>query len=526
MATLILFVVLLSATWGCSAPASAMKIVPGLSTWTSCGSHLDCAKLTVPLEYADSASSDVAIIPLVRYNATAPTGRKGSLLVNPGGPGASGVGFVTAGTGASISTVTGGEYDIVGFDPRGAGGAEPRLVCFASAGEEYDFNAAFPAGVDSWIGAFSNSTETKMVANSLEAFDNASRLLAQECLKQNSTALFTSTAAYVVRDMASIVDMLDGPGAKLNYWGFSYGTIYGVEFIQTFPQRVGRVVMDGVFDAEANAQTYASQLPNDQVSVRSAISDFAEFCFTAGPTACNFAGISTSAEDIERRFDELHKVAFENPVTASGVPITASVLSSFLWSFFTVPPTWPVVASLIAALEIGDAGPLLEVLVQSAGSAPSNRSAPATGTVSVMPFVLNCLDNAPTNLLPLSYIRDLVRLITVTENTPWIGADLGTISFCRNFPSRRPKLSNLGVSKIAETDKALSKQNTTILIVNGAHDSTTPLASAKHLRSLLPSSSRIATRKGPGHTTISVPSLGLAKAVAMYFTTGKVALDN
>ncbi|KXS10649.1 hypothetical protein M427DRAFT_159014 [Gonapodya prolifera JEL478] len=524
MASWTAIVLFLSAALASTSQFTTAAITPSLSTWTSCGSGLDCAKLTVPLEYADASSHETATIPLVRFNATAAV-RKGSILVNPGGPGASGVAFVSAGAGQSISVITGGEYDIIGFDPRGVGGAEPKFACFANAGDEYDFNSAFPAGANLWIGAFANATERKAVASSMKDFDTAAANLAAACLKQNSKALFTSSASYVVRDMASIVDALDGPGAKLNYWGFSYGPIFGVEFIQTFPNRVGRIVLDGVYDAAANAQTYVSQLPNDQISVRNAIKDFAQLCFEAGPSACTFAGASTSAADIEARFDALHKTAFRTPVVASGVPISSSILSSFLWNFFTVPPTWPLVSALIAGLEAGDASALLNVLVTSAGSAPANRSAPAVGLRSLSSMGLTCVDNAPTNLVPLMYVQNLVANLTVAQQTPWLGADLGVLSFCRNFGSKRPKLPNVGVSKITDTDCLLAEHNTTILIVNGIHDSSTPLKSAQHLRTMLPRSSRIATRGGPGHTTISFPSLGLAKTVANYFRTGALPPD-
>ncbi|KXS14037.1 hypothetical protein M427DRAFT_33461 [Gonapodya prolifera JEL478] len=450
--------------------ASSSHFTVALSTWTSCGTGLDCANLTVPLKYADPSPHETATITLARFNATAST-RKGSILVNPGGPGASGVALVSAGAGQSISTITGGEYDIIGFDPRGVGGAEPKFACFANTGDEYDFNSAFPAGANLWIGAFANATEEKAVSSSIKDFDTAAAKLAAACLKQNSKALFTLSASYVVRDMASIVDFLDGPGAKLNYWGFSY----------------------------ANAQTYVSQLPNDQISVRNAIKDFAQLCCEAGPSACSFGGTSKSAADIEARFDALHKTAFSKLVVASGVPISSSIMSSFLWTFFTVPPTWPLVSALIAGLEAGDASALLNVLVTSAGSAPANRSPPAVGLRSLSSMGLTCVDNAPTNLVPLT--------------------------FCRNFGAQRPKLHNLGVSKITDTDCILAEHNNPILIVNGIHDTNTPLKSAQRLRAILPCSSRIAARGGPGHTTISLPSLGLAKTVANYFRTGALPPD-
>lgn len=89
--------------------------------WSSCGTNLECSTLVVPLDYAPSSTSNAnASIALVRYNSTVSSSQRlGSLLVNPGGPGASGLSFVNAGAGAAISTLTGGLYDIIGWDPRG-----------------------------------------------------------------------------------------------------------------------------------------------------------------------------------------------------------------------------------------------------------------------------------------------------------------------------------------------------------------------------------------------------------------------
>lgn len=125
-------------------------------TWTSCGTNLDCSTLEVALEYGDTTSTDKASIALIRYNSTAET-RLGSLLVNPGGPGASGVDFVAAGAGEAVSVLSGGLYDVIGWDPRGVGQTTPLLECFPNASAEYEFASAFPSAPDLFLGTFSNS---------------------------------------------------------------------------------------------------------------------------------------------------------------------------------------------------------------------------------------------------------------------------------------------------------------------------------------------------------------------------------
>jgi pimeloyl-ACP methyl ester carboxylesterase len=505
--------------------SGVMSLTQAQLTWTSCGTGLDCTSLSVPLEWANtSTSKDTASIALVRYNATVDASQRlGSLLVNPGGPGASGVGFVQAGA-AAFSALTGGLYDIIGFDPRGVGSSTPFLECFENAGAEYNFSSTFPSAPNLWLGSFSNASYNADIKSAITEFDTQVKGLADACVAQKSQALYTSTTAYVARDMAAIVDALDGEGSKLNYWAFSYGTIHLVEFIQNFPHRVGRIVADGVFDAEANALTYVAQLPNDQVSVRDALNDFISFCEKAGATNCPLSvppsGVTGT---LTQRLDALFSDLFHNPIDYSGFPISLDVLSPFLWSFQRLPPTWSKLANILLDLESRNATLLMNVLAATSAAEPSDASAAGTGILNTYP--LQCLDNADSTSISVSKIISLTKSISLAQNTPLLSADLTPLSFCRHFPATRPQVPNLGVSLMANTNALLAKQNITILIINPDHDPVTPLSSAKHLRSLLPSSSVLAVRGGSGHTSVSTVSLGAAEAIYEFFVEGSLPKD-
>ncbi|KAH7350894.1 hypothetical protein BKA65DRAFT_499232 [Rhexocercosporidium sp. MPI-PUGE-AT-0058] len=494
-------------------------------TWSPCGTNLDCTTLSVPLEYSLSSNSTAnATIAIVRYNATVSSARRlGSLLVNPGGPGASGHSFVHAGAGAAISIITGGFYDIIGWDPRGVGRSTPSLQCFPTAEEEYAFSKALPGSPNIWLGMFSNSSYDNQVTAEITSFDAAVAKLAHACVAQNSVALYTSSAAYVSRDMAAIVDAVDGEDAKLNYWGFSYGTIFLAEFIQAFPARVGRVVADGVVDPQANAVTYKSQLPNDQASVRDALNDFISFCEGAGlncPLSIPPPGITTT---LSQRIDDLFENLFFNPIDYFGTPINLDSLNVFMWSFIRVPVTWSLVATIIQGLEVRNATLLVNLVSSQAAGAPTDSTAPGVGTQSEFP--LTCMDNAASSSITIREVIELTKSISVEENTPFLSAGLTPISFCRNFPDTRPLLRVAGISCMFNADSVLSASNTTILIVNPAHDPSTPLISAKKLRSLLPNSSKLAVRSGPGHTSVSLASLSLSQAIHDFFVSGTVPVD-
>lgn len=489
-------------------------------SWSLCGTNLECATLDVPLEYGtNSPSSASANIALIRYNATVDYNQRlGSLLVNPGGPGASGVSFVQAGAGSAISTLSGGFYDVIGWDPRGVGQTSPILECFSSAGAEYNFSSLFPGGPNLWLGMFSNSSYDFRVQTAISNFDTSVAKLAEACISEDSPALYTSSAAYVARDMAAIVDALDGSEAKLNYWGFSYGTIYLTEFIQAFPTRVGRIVADGVVNPKANAMTYKDQLPYDQASVRAALNDFADFCAANSnncPLAVPPSGVTTS---LRERIDNLFENLFLEPIQQDGLSISLDIFNVFLWSFLRVPVTWAKVASIIQGLEVRNATLLVDLLQGQTTSYPADPNAAGVGTLSEYP--LTCIDNAPSSSITLEDVIILTGSISVSEDTPLLSAGLTPISFCRNFPDTRPQIINAGVTLMEEVDAKLSASNTTILIVNPNHDPITPLISAMELNRLLPNSSKIAVRGGSGHTSVSVASLSLAQTILDFFTSG------
>ncbi|KAN0078967.1 hypothetical protein V8E54_005480 [Elaphomyces granulatus] len=502
--------------------------------WSSCGggsdASLDCATLKVPLEYADPTYQPgaVAEIPLARYKATvASSQRKGSLLTNPGGPGASGRSFVLNGAGKAISTITGGFYDIIGWDTRGVASAQPILQCYATAGEEYAVAEAFPVAAEVSFSQFRNASYLPEFDTAVEQFDSAVAKLAKACADYKSPALFTSSAAYVARDMVAIVNALDGTNSSLNYWGFSYGTIFGAEFIQTYPNRVGRMIFDGVVDASANAEGYDKLFPIAQLSVRDTINDFVAFCERAGPQGCALATPPPKVTaDLATRLNNLQASLYRSPVVVSkGLSITIGIFTSFMSSFIRTPTTWTLVAEVVSALETGNATPMASVMAATSPSSPKNPNDPAKGLFAAGP--LQCIDNAPMSDITLTDVRSLLLDTSLSEDTPWANTnDLTPISFCRNFPDTRPRVQNMGSSKLPETNTILAKQKTLVLIINSEHDPNTPLSAAQRLHQTLSDSSQLVIRRGPGHTTVSLASLGLLEAIRTYFNNGALPGNN
>jgi pimeloyl-ACP methyl ester carboxylesterase len=217
------------------APQATGPVVPGHSTlhWHSCAGQLaqqgvpECATLSVPVDYATPGGRHISLA-LDMIPATAPKSQQqGILLVNPGGPGASGL-PLAAEVAQGLSEGVAAQYDIVGFDPRGVGSSVPALSCDRSffAGVRPNYIPANPAA------------EQVLV--------NRAKTYAADCGKRFGWLLPHMTTQDSARDMDAIRAAFGV--SKINYYAFSYGTYLGQVYATLFPDRVRRMVLDSVVD--------------------------------------------------------------------------------------------------------------------------------------------------------------------------------------------------------------------------------------------------------------------------------------
>ncbi len=194
--------------------------------WEGCGS-LECRTLAVPLDYDAPAKGSLAIR-VARVPARDEDRRLGSLVVNPGGPGGSGIAILRV-----IRELLPDEllerFDIVSFDPRGVGRSEG-LDCALAADDIYALDAAgrsvSPAELDRRLG-----------------------LIVAPCLARNRTTLPHLGTANAARDLDRVRALVGDQ--RLTYLGWSYGTILGAVYAELFPGRVRAAVLDGAAPANA-----------------------------------------------------------------------------------------------------------------------------------------------------------------------------------------------------------------------------------------------------------------------------------
>ncbi|MER6125868.1 alpha/beta hydrolase [Streptomyces sp. NPDC001795] len=214
-----------SATAAADATPDLFRFYHQKITWTACQgvdmpSDMECGKVTVPLDYARPAAGTLDLA-MARYQATGAS--RGSLLLNFGGPGGPGIQGL-AESAKDFMDLTNG-YDVVTFDPRGVGRSSP-----VSCG----------LGLDEDAGA----TATPADESDPRAALQQARKLAEQCSKHSGPVLPYIGTVNASRDLDVMRQALGDK--KLNYLGFSYGTRLGAVYSAQFPDKVGRMVLDGV----------------------------------------------------------------------------------------------------------------------------------------------------------------------------------------------------------------------------------------------------------------------------------------
>jgi pimeloyl-ACP methyl ester carboxylesterase len=283
--------------------------------------HSTCALLEVPLDYSDPSigTTNLGII-----KSPADTEDAQEVLINPGGPGGSSVTEVQLGY-TYIQERIGTQFSIVGIDPRGVANSGPSSDCFL--GFSPIARNSYIADVNSLPDITSDYTLRQN-----HEYMNGYGKWCSSVYAVNQTAKYAGTVA-TAQDMLHYIklraqDKGDDPkDAKLFYYGISYGTTLGSTFASLYPDRIGRMILDGVMDLEDhfNGGWETSIVDNDAVAHR-----FFEACFEAGPSRCAFHRNASSPAVLSARFWTLLDHLKQHPIAVGSWPETQALLSANL----------------------------------------------------------------------------------------------------------------------------------------------------------------------------------------------------
>jgi len=272
-------------TWGECAPYATSDDIRSAFG----GKGLQCARLTVPLDYG-KPDGDTITIGVLRHKAGGD--RMGSLVINPGGPGASGM-YTAAGLASQVGTTElGKRFDLVGFDPRGIGASEPEVTCLTDG--ERDQQRAEDLEAD--------GSRAGVARRDAEAKDFAAKCA--ERTEFGTDMLANLGTRDVVKDMDVLRSALGEE--KLTYLGYSYGTRIGYTYAEAFPGNVRAMVLDGALDPE---QDEVESLVAQGQGFGTAFNDFATWC--AAKPDC---ALGANPGEATRAFQDLVRPLIDNPV--------------------------------------------------------------------------------------------------------------------------------------------------------------------------------------------------------------------
>ena len=446
-----------------------------------------CAKVKVPLDYSKPDGQTIEIA-MKKHLATGSV-RQGTLFMNPGGPGGSGVDDV----GAMVDSTFAGvqkSYDIIGFDPRGVG-SSTAVNCTSDTELEAKTE---DAPVNAGEGAATFEQRPAVISAQFKQFEAS-------CAAGTKPAglLDHVDTVSVARDL-DVLRALSGD-QKLNYAGFSYGTFLGAHYAELFPANTGRMVLDGAVDPSLSlGDRAAGQAQGFEAALRTYVQQCQSGQAVQEGQSCPLTG---DADAGVQQVRTLISSTDQTPLKTAdpNVTVDGSTIRSVVRRFLYTSEYWPFLTYALDQAITQKDGSYIQVLygkVTAGGSAPTF-------------YAVNCQD-IPVQGDMTSWEKEYQQIL---QSSPTFGASLG------NQDARCQAWGHNGNRKPAPIH---AKGAAPILVVGTTGDPATPYAWSQALADQL-ESGRLLTWEGNGHTAYGRAGACVQKAVDTYLTSGTLSKE-
>ncbi|MFI0976085.1 alpha/beta hydrolase [Streptomyces sp. NPDC021093] len=452
---------------GPSVAANTVRAAPDSLRWGPCpkeadSPRLECATLDVPLDHRDPDGRQIGIA-VSRLVSKDPAKRRGVLLTNPGGPGASGLGYPALLAGAGLPKDVLDSYDVIGFDPRGVGRSTP-VTCDLTPQQQERGN--FPPYAHT---AADVTREAKYA-----------RTVAQQCATSRTAWMLPyTTTANTARDMDRLRAALGEP--KLSYLGHSYGSYLGAAYTTMFPARSDRFVLDSNMGPGGYDLTAFRLLGR---GMQDRFPDFAAFA-AARPRY----GLGTTPEQVTAKFFELAKRLDAEPVDG----MDGTLFRGMTFDRLYVEGLMPTLAEAWQALDGG-------------------RPVPPPPAISENLLASRLYVLCGDTRWP-GEVREYQRNAAIDRSRyPMVGGSTGSIGPCAFWPEKRVE------PPVRIGDRGPSN----VLMVQNERDPGTPLAGAEKLRRAFGERARTVIADQGGHGVYPFSGNTCAKnTVTAFLTTGR-----
>lgn len=444
-------------------------------TWLPCNLG-ECATLRAPLDYANVSLGDISIA-LSRTKHTG-TNFQGSLIVNPGGPGSPGLDFAKY-VARDISPALVKEFDIIGFDPRGVSKSAP-VTCMTAK------------QTATWLSMDSTPDTRVEVASMMKAASSISA----GCLQFTPRIAPHVGTPSATQDLELLRSALGEE--KLNWLGFSYGTSLGTSYIQAYPHRVGRFVLDGAVDPSLDSMKLSL---GQAKGFQRAFQNFVQDCLDHAPCS-----LGSSRRLINSKVNALLSRIDSHPMrTDYGAALTQSLGTGAIFTAMYSTDMWPLLNDALVQASTGNGTGLLELAWMG-----SDQTGPTTfgSNIHSAYYAIDCWDlpAAPGAAGLAKAAKQWARGAAIPEmsqSMSWGNAP------CSSWFAHNPVLPAA----------ATSTTSAPILIIGTRFDPATPYAWSQSLSQQLPTS-MLLTYEGNGHTAFGTGSRCIDSAVNEYLLRG------
>lgn len=447
--------------------------------WSECGNGFDCTEVTAPLDWENPGDGEIQLS-VVRHQAEGTP--LGSLLTNPGGPGASGVDLIQGSLDFAVGSALIESYDVIGFDPRGVG-QSTAVTCLDAAGmDDYLYGIPVaPRGTPEWEAELLETHKT----------------FADACEANSGGILEHITTINSARDMDLIRAVLGDK--QLNYLGFSYGTFLGATYAKLYPEKAGRLVLDGAIDPSVpGLEVGATQALGFESALRAYMQD----CLDSGE--CPFNGtVDDAMADLGALLASADRLPLENGdgrmmgADAMMTAIIAALYSQESWSYLTQALTEALQGDPATAFYLADFYNGREDGTYIDNSSEAFRA-------------YNCMDY-PVEDDPAAEEATMAK---IREGAPTIAPYWSGPDSCEVWPY--PPTGTRGEITAAGAGP--------ILVIGTTNDPATPYAWSEALAGQLEEGVLI-TRVGEGHTGYNKGNLCVDDAVEAFFLDDVVPED-
>jgi pimeloyl-ACP methyl ester carboxylesterase len=444
--------------------------------WSDCGNNL-CAKLTVPIDYNHPEGQTIQLS-VLKVPATDPSQWIGSLVVDPGGPGGSGVLYAA---GARFTDQVRSAYDVVGFDPRGVGTSAP-VKCLNDR------------ELDTFLGA--DPTPNNKMGE--QKFAASAKAFADKCKANGGPLLGHVSTIEAAKDMDILRAALGE--TKLNYLGKSYGTFLGATYADLYPAKVGRFVLDGVIDPNLTAsQINEGQAVGFETATRAYVKD------------CVDKGNCPLGDSVDSGMARLR--GFLKQMDLSPLPLKDPYVKTLTegWASLGVadpmynPRQWPELTDALRQAFAGHGDPLMKL---ADDYAERTTTGAYVGNLMQVIYAVNCLDRS--DVRALTHYESQARALTAVAPTwgPFLAWSTVPCGYWPVPANNAPK-------------KITAAGSGPIVVVGTTRDPATPYKWAQGLAAEL-QNGHLITYDGDGHTAYMRSNSCVDGAVDAYLVKGVV----